>query len=444
MKIKVCDALCGSGKTLSCLNMINSDTENKYIFITPYLDEVERVKSSCVGRGFVSPEKNYGSSFSKLKDIKKLISAGKNIVSTHALFASYTDEIKELLREQRYVLVLDEVIDLFQAAGISKGDVDFLKRNNIAREEGTNIIWEDDKYKGGVFSEIKRLSQARDMIDYDGSFYFWALPADVFNCFSQIYVLTYLFEYQVLKYFFDANGIEYELIGTTKKNGTYQFCPLEEMDRKRDLRNKIHIIDSQRLNEIGDKNYSLSSGWFDRASREKGQPNLEALRGYLRNIFRHKDANADNNMWTTLSKYKNNLKGKGYSKCFLPFNTRASNGFMGRHHLAYCLNLYMMPWIKNYLYRIGAENVSQDMYALSMMVQWIFRSGIRNGDNIRIYVPSCRMRFLLQTWLDNLAKGNDMAEIKYNLGKVNRIGAVAYQIRKAKKNNTGGDQNEDL
>ena len=40
MKVKVCDALCGAGKTVSCINMMNSDTEHKYIFATPYLNEV--------------------------------------------------------------------------------------------------------------------------------------------------------------------------------------------------------------------------------------------------------------------------------------------------------------------------------------------------------------------------------------------------------------------
>lgn len=43
MKVKVCDALCGAGKTVSCINMMNSDTEHKYIFVTPYLNEVNKL-----------------------------------------------------------------------------------------------------------------------------------------------------------------------------------------------------------------------------------------------------------------------------------------------------------------------------------------------------------------------------------------------------------------
>lgn len=420
MKVKVCDALCGAGKTLSCINMMNSDIENKYIFITPYLNEVERIKNSCSGRGFVSPEKKSSNGYSKLQDLPELLRQGKNIVSTHALFSYYTDEIKDLIREQKYILVLDEVIDLFQPVDIDAGDVEFLKRNNIAREDedGNGIVWEDEDYNGIVFNDVMRISKSRDMVNYDGSFYFWALPIDIFNSFSNAYVLTYLFEYQLLKYFFDVNGVEYELIGTTKKNGIYQFCSLEEMDRRRNLKDLIHINYTTKYNDIGNDRFSLSSGWFGRAAKEEGQPKLAELKNNLYNIFRHKGTTMENKLWTTLNKYKGFLKGKGYSNSFLTFNRKASNDYVNKKYLAYCLNVYMMPWMKNYLQKLGANNVNQDMYALSILIQWVFRSAIRNGEEIWIYVPSRRMRTLFQTWLDNLAEGNDLKEIKYSERKV--------------------------
>jgi len=33
----------GSGKTSAILSMVNQDSENSYVFVTPFLDEVERV-----------------------------------------------------------------------------------------------------------------------------------------------------------------------------------------------------------------------------------------------------------------------------------------------------------------------------------------------------------------------------------------------------------------
>lgn len=438
MTVKVCDAICGAGKTQSCINMINNDIYNKYIFITPYLDEVERIKTSCAFRGFLSPERSPVNNYSKLNDICSLLRKGENIASTHALFSTYTEEIKQLIQEQEYILILDEVIDLFQPVKMDGGDVQFLVRNNIAKKENDEVIWGDEEYTGVLFSEVMRVAKSRNLIDYDGAFYFWALPIDVFKCFKEVYVLTYMFEYQMLKYFFDINGIKYNLIGTKRENGVYQFCPLGEMDRKRELKAKIHINNSSRANEVGNSQYALSSGWFDREVKREGQPSLTGLKNSLKNTFRHYNARSDDVMWTTLNKYKNYLKGKGYTKGFITFNKRATNSFAGKHYLAYCLNVYMMPWMKNYLLRMGAKEVNQDMYALSVLIQWIFRSAIRKGEDVWIYIPSKRMRYMLTKWLDNLEEGNDLREIKYKAREALPKNEIGYAVWSAVKNKKEG------
>ena len=413
MFVKVCDALCGEGKTLSCINMMNNNTDEKFIFITPYLDEVERIKQSCAARDFVEPLRSKDNNYSKLQDIPSLLRSGKNIASTHALFSCYTDEIKQLIRDQHYILVLDEVIDLFQPVGLDSEDVNFLLRNNIAKKEDDNVIWDDDKYQGTLFNEIMQMSNSKNLKDYDGSFFFWALPIDVFQCFAGAYILTYMFEYQMLKYFFDVNGVQYELIGTKRTNGVFHFCPLAEMNRRKDLRDKIHINYSSRYNEIGNKSFSLSSSWFERSAKEPDQPNLVILKNNLYNIFRHNKRGNGDRMWTTLNKYKTFLKGKGYASGFITFNKRATNQFADRHDLAYCVNVFMQPWMKNYLIRLGVEDVNQDMYALSVLIQWIFRSALRKNEEINLYIPSKRMRFLLREWLENLANGEDLKPIKF-------------------------------
>ena len=57
----------------------------------------------------------------------------------------------------------------------------------------------------------------------------------------------------------------------------------------------------------------------------------------------------------------------------------------------------------------GVE-VDDDMYALSTMVQWIWRSAIRDGKEIFIYIPSRRMRELLIDWINRVSKeGNNIA-----------------------------------
>ena len=49
----------GSGKTESAITQMNEDLDSRYIFVTPYLSEVERIKNGCPERNFVDPQ-DYG------------------------------------------------------------------------------------------------------------------------------------------------------------------------------------------------------------------------------------------------------------------------------------------------------------------------------------------------------------------------------------------------
>ena len=42
--MKIIDMSMGTGKTTGLINYMNSNPENKYMFITPFLDEVQRIK----------------------------------------------------------------------------------------------------------------------------------------------------------------------------------------------------------------------------------------------------------------------------------------------------------------------------------------------------------------------------------------------------------------
>ena len=124
-------------------------------------------------------------------------------------------------------------------------------------------------------------------------------------------------------------------------------------------------------------------------------------------------------MWTTFKTSRNSLKGPGYTKavthekgkkyteeeiqqaeCFVSLNARATNMFANRYNLAYMVNRFLQPYYKKFF---AARNISidEETYALSEMIQWIWRSRIRNGEPINLYVPSKRMRDLLIAWLNH-------------------------------------------
>ena len=44
---------------------------------------------------------------------------------------------------------------------------------------------------------------------------------------------------------------------------------------------------------------------------------------------------------------------------------------------------------------------NEDIWALSELIQWLFRSAIREEKEVNLYMPSSRMRSLLKDWLDS-------------------------------------------
>lgn len=94
------------------------------------------------------------------------------------------------------------------------------------------------------------------------------------------------------------------------------------------------------------------------------------------------------------------------------------NVYSDRHYLAYCVNNFLRPWESRYYKERGVE-VDNDSYGLSFLIQWVFRSAIRNGEEIWVYIPSARMRSLFTQWLDNLADGNDLNPVTYKVPRKN-------------------------
>ena len=47
--IYILDAVMGTGKTTAAINYMNEHPDQKFIYITPFLEEVSRVKKKCLG-----------------------------------------------------------------------------------------------------------------------------------------------------------------------------------------------------------------------------------------------------------------------------------------------------------------------------------------------------------------------------------------------------------
>lgn len=426
--VYVCDAVMGSGKTTATINYINSHPEKKFIYITPYLGESDRIVDNCDMIKFETPSGKRGAAksgkYSKLEDVRELIASGKNISSTHALFKTYDSEMLSMITEQGYILIIDENVEVTEKSGDSMDDINMLVKSGYINEEydeGTDLLTtysinEEKEYGGGRFSTFFRMLRSKSLtkveVEDGATFlqYYWILPPELIESFEDVFVLTYMFEGQGLYNMFKIHDIQYKNIGVKRADNLYEFDFYNAVNYVpeyiRHLDELIDIVMDQRYNRIGDKLHDLSMSWFARESNGE----VLALKRLIRSVFDYRFAESSKSgrvgnqntlrLWGTYAKCRNKLTGKGYTNNYLVFNSRATNKYKSAQYLVYAVNLFVNVADKKYYEKLGIK-VSDDQYALSTMLQWIWRSAIRDGKPIHIYIPSRRMRELLIDWMNS-------------------------------------------
>ncbi|PAB60876.1 hypothetical protein [Anaeromicrobium sediminis] len=396
-RIKVVDTIMGSGKTSWAVEHMNENSFGRnYIYITPYLDEVERIKKSVTNKHFYAPiNKGEG----KLDNLKDLVLEQKDIVATHKLFQMADEELIELISYNNYILILDEVMNVIEQVPLQQDDFRLLKDNEIITIDSEDfIIWNDEKgYEDTRYNLIRNMSKNKNLMFHRNSVLMWTFPASCFKAFDEVYILTYLFNAQYQKYYYDMFGLEYEYFGIKQLDEKYILTPKEEMNEDKSQLKKLITIYEGKLNAIGDSN-SLSSTWL---KNRKNNRKILQLKNNTYNFFRTiVKSKSKDNMWTTLLVAKDKLKGKGYTLGFVSHNTRATNDYARKRNIAYLLNKFMNPMEKSFFEDRGIK-VDEEKWALSELLQWIWRSAIRKNQEVTIYLPSKRMRDLFVKWLES-------------------------------------------
>ncbi|QUG82741.1 hypothetical protein [Bacillus nitratireducens] len=413
--IKVIDAICGAGKTSYAIQLMQeAPAEQKFIFVTPFLEEIDRIIKAVPNRKFQEPNVKHGEG-RKLEHLKKLLKAGADIATSHALFAMFDDEVKSLLESKNYTLILDEVMNPISQVKMAKNDLDVLIKSELIEiHEDGRVEWIAGKDFQSQYDTIKYYALAGNLFQSNKTTFFWNFPASIFGMFKETYILTYLFDGQIQKYYYDFHEVQYEKKSVVKENGRFKLVDYFKEDRSK-YKDLIHVYEGK-LNAIGDDWNALSVGWYDREKdkeakgKESMLPKLKGnLNNYLRNIQK---AKASEILWTTFVDYRTDLSNKGFSKhvpkgkkdeegkaCYLPFSTRATNVYRHKSVLAFCVNRFVNPSDKDFFAQRDIV-IDEEQLALSDMIQWIFRSRVRDGQPVELYVPSKRMRTLLYKWLD--------------------------------------------
>lgn len=406
----------GTGKTSAAINFMNHN-DGPFVFVTPYKEECERIRVACAERNFVVPEEKP----TKLINITQLLKRGCNIASTHALFSSYTQEIVDLIRQHGYTLIMDEAYEVISPMDIKPRDMkDLLKRNMIAFDPDTyRVKWLDQDYDGETFSDMKLRAQSGTLLYYCNQFLFWMFPIEVFEAFHNAIVLTYMFDAQNQRYYFQLNHVDYDYIGVRcDTDGVYEFCDIsEETPYQMPLRELIEVFDRTKLNQIGTppakdadamrKDGTLSANWMDREKHKRASEAFATIGKNIYNVFHnYYKAAAGTTMWSILADYKDDIDTRRYNNDYVPCTSRATNKYADRKCLAYVRNIFMQPYLANYYRERGCE-VDEERYAVAELVQWVWRSAIRNGQPIKIYIPSGRLRTLFLAWIDAVSDGRE-------------------------------------
>ncbi|QHQ79423.1 hypothetical protein [Bacillus subtilis] len=402
-RVKVIDSIMGSGKTSAAIDMINnSGTDENFIFITPYLDEVDRIKKSISSKQIYEPKvkKKGDKTQYKFESFHELLSQNKNIVATHNLFKNANDETTELILSGNYTLILDEVMEVVEQLRVKKHDLTTLFESKLIYVEDGFVKWNEEKKDYETrYDDIRDMALNNNLMYFKDNILIWNFPADIFKLFKEVYILTYMFDAQIQRYYYDINNIKYQKYVSEFIDGQYRFTKHNteyESILKAQLRNKIKIYEGN-LNTVGQLDYSLSSNWYKNKSPYTIKKVKNNVFNYFNNIVK---SSSDEAMWTTYSEHKNKIKGNGYTKGFVSCNARATNDFKHKKHLVYTINRYVNTVLYNYFKEKYQISIDQDAFALSELVQWIWRSAIRDGEEITLYIPSLRMRELLIGWLN--------------------------------------------
>lgn len=453
----------GSGKTSWAIQEMIANPDESYIYCTPFLDEVRRIKEQCSGkRKFYDPQRIDGK---KIEGFNHLLESGKDIVLTHSTFSNANQETLENLAQGNYCLILDEVLDILVKFNdvaqrtLDKGDPAVLIREKfIFVDDYGKVTWIKDSYPNAKYSDVERLAKSGNLFYLDNTMLVWQFPPQIFRMFKKVYVLTYLFEGSFLKPYFEYHSLQYDRVSVNRSEyGVYSLVPYsreQEYAQRTLFKSLIKICDNKTLNDDY-RARSLSKTWYERASKEKKSQLQRNIANFVRNIAK---AKANEIMWSCPKEYKKALKGRGYtqifkvtpempmvncpncnkelshlvnkcpecghkiavdkewvadekrrlekvSQCFVPCNARASNDFADRWACAYAMNMYPNPYVKRYFTNKNEKEglsitVDEDYFALGCMLQWIWRSRIRNNEHIHVYIPSARMRKLLIDWLE--------------------------------------------
>ena len=410
-KIEVLDKIMGSGKTTSILNWCEANPETPFLYVTPLLSESEdRVVQACVDSKFIAPNtKEFATKGEHLLD---LLGSGVNISITHALYSSLKEPHLNWIKANKYAVILDEEVSFIEPfnAGYTKDDFSYLRelKQFDVLEDG-KLVWLNDEIEGGAkYAKLANMCRLGMVYQAKRSedMFVTQLPMGLIHSANRVILLTYLFKGSILSSFLQLKGIE--VVDFTEVG-------VREVTKK-SLENLVEFIGEKQIRDWAGE--SMSSSWYTKATPKQ----LSKIGSTIMNIAdANKVTNADlvwcvpGNLVNPTRKGARKISPRGFTAgtgeindegiaqgCYLACTARATNAYRDRSVIVHAFNRFPHVSVSSFLQDYGVE-VDSNQFALSELVQFVWRSQIRDGKPIKLCILSKRMRKLFQDWLHDIS-----------------------------------------
>ncbi len=427
LKFNIIDSPMGTGKSTAIINYLKkatrftNDTNERFIVFVPTTTEKERFIEET---GAKTPKKT-----PFRESVLELIKNGENIVTTHALYDLFGEEFEMVLKEAdyQYTAIFDETPSFFKnivgASRLKKddqsvirwgnADVRLMQKENIIKLQDGKVEYNlDSEYEhydsnNKAFHDIKKMTEQCDLYphghDKDG--YFTSIIAfakrSLFECFHEVWFCTYLSCGNMIDVYCHVNHIDmvYYHVENDKivknTNGEYKLYFPQGLER-------LEMLDDS----YGMKE-SLSKEYFRKNTKAGKNIGIDFLKGRCRKAYEYMKGygiKANTFIYTTFKEYSNVLKQRKVPNRFIPCNTKATNDYSSCIGVGYACNRFFDVSCTHFLSNLASQRqderikLNNDIYALSELIQFIWRSNIRVKDSnkkIYVWIPDKRMKGLL-------------------------------------------------
>ena len=401
------DAPTGYGKTTAIIDLINSRPFERWLVVTPFKTEVDRI---CECTSCVQPIGK------KTKEILLLLADSLNICCTHALFDLFTDETLELLKG--YNLIIDE------EPTVIKNLVGYNQKKNtdcpsiieqyapqdykllmdcglVSVDVDGKLSWNEAHYyntkqykKDGIFEDLRKRLELYDLYQY-GKTIIQCTKRETWCVFKSVLICSYRMQDSFLKYYCDLYNI------------SVQFKHIEGgliVDGYKPLRpHRLNLLYPVGL--PADKSCSCSKNWYQQNIKEKTKGTKNAVRmkyefRKLCQLLPKKDRRKY--FWTCYKGYEDfftydrNISKKRWRPC----NLKATNELTDCCLVGYFVHRFANVKVRNFLNSKGVA-VDERALALSELVQFVWRSNIRTKEEkkVTVFLPSFELLKDFKDWI---------------------------------------------